>query len=210
MTSGIMQTFPPIRSPSRPTTRSRGPYDQEYAGCPTQPGSSTSATTGSRARMWTVVAMAVVVAAIAGAYVALATRVLRPGQGDRRADRTPPSRAPRATHRRSSPTWRWKRRSCDRSTSPAVGEDPVRDASEQLVKSVRVEPVRDGAVMYVGYSSSRPETAATIANAFAQQYSMPGRRRSRPRSTRRSSPSRRWSPSSRRIGRGPGGARSRQ
>jgi len=53
----------------------------------------------------------------------------------------------------------------------AVREDLNLSASpEELAATVRVEPLRDAAVMYIGYLASQPETAATIANSFAEQY----------------------------------------
>jgi receptor protein-tyrosine kinase len=53
----------------------------------------------------------------------------------------------------------------------AVREDlNLSSSPEELAATVRVEPLRDAAVMYIGYLASQPETAATIANSFAEQY----------------------------------------
>jgi succinoglycan biosynthesis transport protein ExoP len=126
-----------------------------------------------RARMWTVVAMAVVVAAIAGAYVALRPPVYF-AQAKVIVDPlvNPAISGISGNSSAFEPDMTVEAeivRSVDiaRSVSEDLG---LATPPEQLVKSVRVEPVRDGAVMYIGYSSSSSETAATIANAFAQQY----------------------------------------
>lgn len=126
-----------------------------------------------RARMWTVVAMAVVVAAIAGAYVALRPPVYF---AQAKVIVEPIVNSAITGTSGNSPAFEPDMaveaeivRSID--IARAVGDDlGLATPPEQLVKSVRVEPVRDVAVMYVGFSASRPETSATIANAFAQQY----------------------------------------
>jgi len=126
-----------------------------------------------RTRMWTVVAMATIVAAIAGAYVAL-----RPPMYFSQAKViVDPLVNPAITGVAGNPTSLQPDmviegeivRSIDIATA-------VRDSlglstsPEQLAKTVRIEPVRDAAVMFIGYLASEPETAATIANSFAEEY----------------------------------------
>ena len=122
-----------------------------------------------RARMLTVLAMGTIVAAIAGAYVALrppvyfaqAKVIVEPlftgTTGSSSA--LQPDMATEAEIVRSI--------DIARAVRDALG---VSAPPEQLVKSVRVEPVRDAAVMFIGYSAGNPETAATIANSFAEEY----------------------------------------
>ncbi len=126
-----------------------------------------------RARMWTVVAMGTIVAAIAGAYVALrppvyyaqAKVIVEPLVNSAITGTTgnssafQPDMATEAEIVRSIDIARTVREALGVSASP-----------EQLVKAVRVEPVRDAAVMFIGYSAGNKETAATIANSFAEEY----------------------------------------
>jgi capsular exopolysaccharide synthesis family protein len=124
-----------------------------------------------RARMWTVVAMGTIVAAIAGAYVALrppvyysqAKVIVEPLVSSAIAgtigNSSEPDMATEAEIVQSIDIARAVDQAIEVSASP-----------EQLVKGVRVEPVRDAAVMFVGYSAGNPETAALIANTFAQEY----------------------------------------
>jgi polysaccharide biosynthesis transport protein len=126
-----------------------------------------------RARMLTVLAMGTIVAAIAGAYVALrppvyhaqAKIIVDPLVNSAITGTTgnssafQPDMATEAEVVRSIDTARAVREALGVSASP-----------EQLVKAVRVEPVREAAVMFVGYSAGTPETAATIANSFAEEY----------------------------------------
>ena len=126
-----------------------------------------------RARMLTVLAMGTIVAAIAGAYVALrppvyfaqAKVIVDPEVNSAITGTTgnssvfEPNMANEAAIVRSPDIARAVRDALRVSASP-----------EELVKSVRVAPERDGAVMSVGYSAGNPETAATIANSFAQEY----------------------------------------
>jgi capsular exopolysaccharide synthesis family protein len=126
-----------------------------------------------RTRMWTVVAMATVVAAIAGAYVALrpptyfaqAKVIVEPlvnpaltgSVGN--TSGLEPDMVIEAEIVRSIDIATAVRDANNLATSP-----------EQLAKTVKIEPLQDSAVMYVGYLSSQPETAATIANSFAEEY----------------------------------------
>lgn len=126
-----------------------------------------------RTRMWTVVAMATIVAAIAGAYVALRpptyyaqTKVIveplvNPAISGTvgNSSALQPDMVIEAEIVGSIDIATAVRDSLGLSAPP-----------EELAKTVRVEPVRDAAVMYIGYLASKPETAATIANAFAEEY----------------------------------------
>lgn len=126
-----------------------------------------------RTRIWTVVAMATIVAAIAGAYVALrppmyfsqAKVIVDPLVNPAitglagNSSGLEPDMVIEAEIVRSIDTATAVRDSLGLTTSP-----------EQLAKTIRIEPVRDAAVMYIGYLASEPETAATIANSFAEEY----------------------------------------
>ena len=126
-----------------------------------------------RTRLWTVIAMATIVAAIAGAYVALRP----PTYYSQAKVIVEPLVNPAITGTIGNPTGLQPDmviegeivRSIDIATA-------VRDSlglstpPEELAKTVRVEPIRDAAVMYIGYLASEPETAATIANSFAEEY----------------------------------------
>ncbi|MGZ8629953.1 MAG: polysaccharide biosynthesis tyrosine autokinase [Actinomycetota bacterium] len=126
-----------------------------------------------RTRAWTVVAMATIVAAIAGAYVAL-----RPPTYYAQAKViVDPLVNPAISGSVGNPTGLQPDmvieseivRSIDIATA-------VRDSlglstpPEELARTVRVEPIRDAAVMYIGYLASEPETAAAISNSFAEEY----------------------------------------
>jgi capsular exopolysaccharide synthesis family protein len=126
-----------------------------------------------RTRLWTVLAMATIVAAIAGAYVALRP----PTYYSQTKLIVEPLVNPAVTGTIGNPSFlqpdmvieseivksieiaRAVRTSLQLTASP-----------EELAKTVKVEPLRDAAVMYIGYLASEPETAATIANEFAEQY----------------------------------------
>ena len=128
-----------------------------------------------RTRMWTVVAMASIVAAIAGAYVALrpptyysqAKVIVDPlvnpaitgASGN--SSLFDPDMLLEAEVVRSITIARSVRDSLGLSTSTTP---------EQLAQRVNVEPSRETSSMFIGYDSSQPETAATIANAFAKEY----------------------------------------
>lgn len=126
-----------------------------------------------RARMWTVVAMGTIVAAIAGAYVAL-----RPPVYFAQAKViVEPLVHPQVTGDTGNPEVyapdmiveaEWIR-STDIATR-VINELELTASPAQLVRSLRVEPVRDAPIMYIGYTASTPETAANIANTFAEQY----------------------------------------
>ncbi|HVF08949.1 MAG TPA: polysaccharide biosynthesis tyrosine autokinase [Actinomycetota bacterium] len=126
-----------------------------------------------RARMWTVVAMGTIVAAIAGAYVALRppvyyaqTKVIVEPLVNSAITGTAGNSS---AFEPDMPTEAEIVRSID--IARAVdGAIDVSAPPEQLVKGVRVEPVRDAAVMFIGYSAGSPETAALIANTFAEEY----------------------------------------
>jgi capsular exopolysaccharide synthesis family protein len=126
-----------------------------------------------RTRLWTVLAMATIVAAIAGAYVALrpptyfaqAKLIVDPlvnpaivgTVGNNPA--LEPDMVLEGEIVRSIEIARAVREELSLTASP-----------EELARTVRVDPLRDAAVMYIGYLASEPETAATIANAFAEEY----------------------------------------
>jgi len=128
-----------------------------------------------RTRMWTVVAMASIVAAISGAYVALrpptyysqAKVIVDPlvnpaitgASGN--SSLFAPDMLLEAEVVRSITIARSVRASLGLSTSTTP---------EQLAQRVNVEPSRETSSMFIGYDSSQPETAATIANAFAEEY----------------------------------------
>ena len=124
-----------------------------------------------RARMWTVVAMGTIVAAIAGAYVALrpptyyaqakvvVASLVNPTINSSTGNGLEPDMATEAEIVRSIGIARAVDTSLGLSATP-----------EQIVKLVTVEPVRDSFVMFIGYSAGDPDTAATIANAFADAY----------------------------------------
>jgi capsular exopolysaccharide synthesis family protein len=126
-----------------------------------------------RTRMWTVVAMATVVAAIAGAYVALrpptyfaqAKVIVEPLVNPAVSGTVGNSSALQPDMVIEGEIVRGIE------IATAVREElGLSTPPEKLAKTVRVEPVKDAAVMYIGYPAGEPETAATIANAFAEQY----------------------------------------
>jgi len=126
-----------------------------------------------RTRAWTVVAMATIVAAIAGAYVALrpptyyaqskviVDPLVNPAISGSVGNPTglQPDMVIESEIVRSITIATAVRDSLGLSTSP-----------EELAKTVRVEPIRDAAVMYIGHLASEPETAAAISNSFAEEY----------------------------------------
>ena len=123
-----------------------------------------------RTRMWTVIAMATVVAAIAGAYVALrpptyfaqAKVIVEPLVNPAISGTVGNSSALQPDMVIEAEIVR----SIDIAT--AVRDDlGLSTQPEQLAKTVRVTPVKDAAVMYIGYPSGEPQTSATIANAFS-------------------------------------------
>ena len=126
-----------------------------------------------RTRMWTVVAMATIVAAIAGAYVALRP----PTYYSQAKVIVDPLVNPAITGTVGNPT----------ASAPdmAIESEIVRSEAiagavvdtlqlsttpQQLVKNLTVEPQNDTAVLLIGYSGSSPETARAIADAFAEEY----------------------------------------
>jgi len=128
-----------------------------------------------RARMWTVVAMGTIVAAIAGAYVALRPPVYyaqakvivealvdpsvtgATGNPDVfNADLTVEAEQVRST---GVATRVIQELGLEGTTTP-----------QQFIRGLTVEPVRDATIMYIGYAASSPETAARVANTFAQEY----------------------------------------
>ena len=126
-----------------------------------------------RTRIWTVLAMATIVAAIAGAYVALrpptyfsqAKVIVDPLVNPAitgtvgNSSALQPDMVIESEIVQSIDIARAVREDLNLSSSP-----------EELAATVRVEPLRDAAVMYIGYLASQPETAATIANSFAERY----------------------------------------
>jgi uncharacterized protein involved in exopolysaccharide biosynthesis len=126
-----------------------------------------------RTRMWTVVAMATIVAAIAGAYVALrpptyfaqakviVEPLVNPAISGASGNSTlfAPDMLLEAEVVRSITIARAVRDSLGLATTP-----------EQLAQRVKVEPSRETSSMLIGYLSSQPDTAATIANSFAEEY----------------------------------------
>jgi capsular exopolysaccharide synthesis family protein len=126
-----------------------------------------------RTRVWTVLAMATIVAAIAGAYIAL-----RPPMYFAQAKViVDPLVNPAITGSVGNPTAYQPDMVVESeivssiTIARAVRDDlNLSSSPEELAATVRVEPVRDAAVMYIGYLASQPETAATIANSFAEQY----------------------------------------
>ncbi|CAN5739092.1 hypothetical protein BH18ACT17_BH18ACT17_04840 [soil metagenome] len=126
-----------------------------------------------RTRIWTVIAMATIVAAIAGAYVALrppvyysqakvivdplvnaalAGTVGNPSAGA--PDRTIEAEVGRST-----------------TIATAVADSLGLDTTpQQLVRKLTVEPQSDSAVLLIGYSASTPETAAAVSQGFAEEY----------------------------------------
>jgi capsular exopolysaccharide synthesis family protein len=126
-----------------------------------------------RTRIWTVLAMATIVAAIAGAYVALRP----PTYYSQAKVIVDPLVNPAITGATGNPTSYQPDMVIESEIvgsidiARAVREDlNLSSSPEELAATVRVEPLRDAAVMYVGYLASQPETAATIANSFAEQY----------------------------------------
>jgi len=126
-----------------------------------------------RTRIWTVLAMATIVAAIAGAYVALRP----PTYYSQAKVIVDPLVNPAITGTVGNSSALQPDMVIESEIvgsidiARAVREDLNLSASpEELAATVRVEPLRDAAVMYIGYLASQPETAATIANSFAEQY----------------------------------------
>lgn len=126
-----------------------------------------------RTRIWTVLAMATIVAAIAGAYVALRP----PTYYSQAKVIVDPLVNPAITGTVGNPTSFQPDMVIESEIvgsidiARAVREDlSLSSSPEELAATVRVEPLRDAAVMYIGYLASQPETAATIANSFAEQY----------------------------------------
>ncbi|HET9311742.1 MAG TPA: polysaccharide biosynthesis tyrosine autokinase [Actinomycetota bacterium] len=126
-----------------------------------------------RTRIWTVLAMATIVAAIAGAYVALRP----PTYYSQAKVIVDPLVNPAITGTVGNPTSFQPDMVIESEIvgsidiARAVREDlSLSSSPEEIAATVRVEPLRDAAVMYIGYLASQPETAATIANSFAEQY----------------------------------------
>ena len=126
-----------------------------------------------RTRIWTVLAMATIVAAIAGAYVALRP----PTYYSQAKVIVDPLVTPAITGTVGNPTSFQPDMVIESEIvgsidiARAVREDlSLSSSPEEIAATVRVEPLRDAAVMYIGYLASQPETAATIANSFAEQY----------------------------------------
>lgn len=126
-----------------------------------------------RTRMWTVVAMATIVAAIAGAYVAL-----RPPTYFSQAKVIVDPLVNPAISGTSGNSTAFQpdmllEAEVVRSIEIATA---VKDSlglatpAEQLAKKVNVEPSRDTSSMQIGYLASQRDTAATIANSFAEEY----------------------------------------
>ncbi len=126
-----------------------------------------------RTRIWTVIAMATIVAAIAGAYVALrppvyysqAKVIVDPLVNAALAGTVgnPSAGAPDMTIEAE----------VVRSTTiaPAVAISLGLDTTpQQLVRKLAVEPQSDSAVLLIGYSASTPETAAAVSQGFAEEY----------------------------------------
>ncbi|MEX1262559.1 MAG: polysaccharide biosynthesis tyrosine autokinase [Actinomycetota bacterium] len=126
-----------------------------------------------RARMWTVVAMGTIVAAIAGAYVALRPPVYF-SQAKVIVD---PLIDPSITGASGNPEVydpdmileAERIRSAEIATR-VINRLDLTAQPAQLVRSLRVEPVRDAPILFIGYSASSPETASLIAQTFAEEY----------------------------------------
>ncbi|HJR97363.1 MAG TPA: polysaccharide biosynthesis tyrosine autokinase [Actinomycetota bacterium] len=126
-----------------------------------------------RTRIWTVLAMATIVAAIAGAYVALRP----PTYYSQAKVIVDPLVNPAIAGATGNPTSYQPDMVIESEIvgsidiARAVREDlNLSSSPEELAATVRVDPQGDAAVMYIGYLASQPETAATIANSFAEQY----------------------------------------
>lgn len=126
-----------------------------------------------RARMWTVVAMGTIVAAIAGAYVALRPPVYF-SQAKVIVD---PLVDPSITGDTGNPDMFAPDMiiEAERVRSPEIATRVITElrlttTPAQLVRSLTVEPVRDASIMYIGFAASSPRTAADIAQTYAEQY----------------------------------------
>lgn len=126
-----------------------------------------------RTRAWTVIAMATIVAAIAGAYVAL-----RPPTYFAQAKViVEPLVNPAISGTSGNPTAFQPDmlleaevvRSIETATA-AKDDLGLETSAEQLASQVQVEPSRDTSSMQIGYLAGQKETAAAIANSFAEQY----------------------------------------
>ncbi len=126
-----------------------------------------------RARMWTVVAMGTIVAAIAGAYVALRPPVYYAQAKvivDPLVDASITGDAGNPEVFAPDMILEAERvRSTDIATR-VISERDLTVQPAQLIRSLTVEPVRDASIMYIGFAASSPETAALIASTYAEQY----------------------------------------
>jgi len=123
--------------------------------------------------MWTVVAMGTIVAAIAGAYVALRppvyyaqAKVIVEPLVD--ASITGDSGNPEVYD--PDMIIESERVRAPEIATRVITRLDLATPPTQLVRSLTVEPVRDASIMYIGFAASKPETAALIANAYAEEY----------------------------------------
>ena len=126
-----------------------------------------------RARMWTVVAMGTIVAAIAGAYVALRPPVYY-AQAKVIVD---PLVDPSITGDTGNPDVFAPDMiiEAERVRSPEIATRVITELRlttppATLVRSLTVEPVRDASILYIGFAASSSATAAEIAQEYAEQY----------------------------------------
>jgi len=126
-----------------------------------------------RARMLTVLAMGTIVAAIAGAYVALRPPVYF-AQAKVIVD---PLVDPSITGDTGNPDVfapdmiiEAERVRAPEIATRVITELRLTTPPAQLVRSLTVEPVRDASIMYIGFAASSPKLAAEIAQTYAEEY----------------------------------------
>ena len=127
-----------------------------------------------RARRWTVIIAALLIAALSAGYVLLKPKVY---YAQAKVAVSPLinvaiTPVPGSTAGTLEPDMPTEAEVATSATIAALVRDnlSLSQSPETLVKSVTVTVVRDTTVMTIGFTSSDPQVAADVANAFANAY----------------------------------------